>query len=141
MVIVEGIHVTGRLGQHPVFVYEPPSSGLSGSAVPRTRLPLLRTDRRKGGASLLGNQAEKLIQHWPACCSSPITTLSLLLQPMRELYSKKLQQWTNRQQKQSNRKVLTEEQHVQRKMTRQSHLAHLLFMQEGLQDWTAREMT
>ena len=74
----------------------------------------------------------------------PLHTLAVLLR--WETSSKPLQQWTKADHQSGRtwetdyRSIMTEEQHVQRKVTRQSHLTQLFFVSEPLQERTARMM-
>ena len=89
----------------------------------------------------------KTIHALLAACCSPITSHSSLSQPFqygRAIFYKKTptvdELTTDRKNQETNyRSVLTEEQHVQRKMTRQGHLTQLLSVPDGLQGRAACE--
>ena len=85
------------------------------------------------------NSLNALLARQPSpCCCNP----SMMGEASNQKHATTICESTESQKTETNnRSVLTEEQHVQRKITCESHLTHLLFVQEGLQERTARKMS
>ena len=121
--------------------------GVAPSLCKQGQLPYSsnRKETRQGCASalpshLLRNSYAGFIavlpsQHSPYCCNS-----SGIWRARKNAATVKKRPQVRKPKEQNYRSVLTEEQHVQRKLTCQCHLTQLFFVQESLLERTARMM-